>query len=170
MSLILRAMNMKLYTLPDAAEALGIDLETLQAWMADTQIQPAIDASQQPVIAEEQIKQMARQHSTGSLPDPAVDGTSALAQVEVPEVRPIELNAPIVSIGRQSDNMVVLNHPQVSTHHARLERLQDGTYRLIDLHSTNHVYVNGQRVKFQVLQPGDQVGIGPFQFAFTGQE
>lgn len=163
-------MNMKLYTLPDAAEALGIDLETLQAWMADTQIQPAIDASQQPVIAEEQIKQIARQHSTGSLPDPAVDRTSALAQVEVPEVRPIELNAPIVSIGRQSDNMVVLNHPQVSTHHARLERLQDGTYRLIDLHSTNHVYVNGQRVKFQVLQPGDQVGIGPFQFAFTGQE
>jgi pSer/pThr/pTyr-binding forkhead associated (FHA) protein len=32
----------------------------------------------------------------------------------------------------------VLSHPQVSAHHARLLREQ-GTYRIIDQHSTNHV-------------------------------
>lgn len=166
-----RGIIMKLYTLPDAAEELGVDLETLQAWMADIQIQPTLDASQQPVLAEEQVKQLVRQHNTGNLPAPDHNGTERLTPlVDVPEVHPISLSTPVVSIGRQPDNTVVLNHPQVSGHHARLERLQDGTHRVVDLHSTNHVYVNNQRVRVQVLRPGDEVGIGPFQFTYNGQE
>src|SRR6266446_2158695 len=49
----------------------------------------------------------------------------------------------LVTLGRASDNRVVLNHPQVSGHHARLEQVPGG-YRIVDLGSTNHVYVNGQ--------------------------
>ena len=96
------------------------------------------------------------------------DGTGA-AQERVPEIRPIPLNQPIITLGRQPDNTVVLNHPQVSRHHARLEQVPGG-YRIVDLHSTLHVYVNGQRVTSQLLRPGDEVRIGPFKLTYTGTQ
>jgi ABC-type multidrug transport system ATPase subunit/pSer/pThr/pTyr-binding forkhead associated (FHA) protein len=96
------------------------------------------------------------------------DGSGA-AQDVVLEIRPIPLGMPLITIGRVPDNMVVLNHPQVSGHHARLEQVQGG-YRIVDLSSTNHVYVNARRVTNQLLQPGDEVRIGPFKLTYTGTQ
>src|SRR5258708_19069743 len=96
------------------------------------------------------------------------DGSGAVQDV-VPEIRPIPLGAPVISIGRLPDNMVVLSHPQVSGQHARLEQVQGG-YRIIDMGSTNHVYVNAQRVTNQLLKPGDEVRIGPFKLTYTGTQ
>lgn len=86
----------------------------------------------------------------------------------VPEIRPIQLNAPIVTIGRFPNNMVVLDNPQVSGYHARMEQLPDGGHRIVDLRSTNHVYVNSQRVRTRILKPGDEISIGAYQFTYTG--
>ncbi|HEY4387018.1 MAG TPA: ATP-binding cassette domain-containing protein, partial [Ktedonobacteraceae bacterium] len=94
------------------------------------------------------------------------DGSGAPQEV-IPEIRPIPLGAPVITLGRLPDNNVILNHPQVSGHHARLEQAQGG-YRVVDLGSTNHVYVNARRVSHQLLQPGDEVRIGPFKLAYTG--
>jgi len=96
------------------------------------------------------------------------DGSGA-AQDFVPEIRPFPLGAPEITIGRLPDNMVVLNHPQVSGRHARLEQVQGG-YRIIDTGSTNHVYVNGQRIHNQLLNPGDEIRIGPFNLTYTGTQ
>ena len=96
------------------------------------------------------------------------DGSGAV-QDFVPEVRPIPLGAPVITIGRHPDNMVVLSHPQVSGRHARLELVQGG-YRIVDMGSTNHVYVNTQRVTSQFLQPGDEIRIGPYKFTYTGTQ
>ncbi len=96
------------------------------------------------------------------------DGSGA-AQEIVPELRPIPLGAPVITLGRSTDNMVVLNHPQVSAHHAQLELVQGG-YRIVDLHSTNHVYINGERIGSETLNKGDEVRIGPFKFIFTGTQ
>jgi len=96
------------------------------------------------------------------------DGSGAVQDV-VPEIHPIPLGAPVISIGRLPDNMVVLSHPQVSGHHARLEQVQGG-YRIIDLGSTNHVYVNTQLVTNQLLQPGVEIRIGPYKFTYTGTQ
>ena len=96
------------------------------------------------------------------------DGSGAVQEV-VPDIRPIRLGAPVITIGRHPDNMVVLNNPQVSGHHARLEQVGSG-YRIIDPGSTNHVYVNAQRVTNQLLNPGDEVRIGPFKLIYTGSE
>ncbi len=96
------------------------------------------------------------------------DGTGA-AQESLPEIRPIPLGAPVITLGRAPDNAVVLNHPQVSSHHARLEQVPNG-YRILDQNSTNHVYVNGQRITQQVLIPGDEVHIGPFKLTYTGTQ
>ncbi len=105
----------------------------------------------------------------GSLVTFTFDDGSGKSQVVVPEIRPIPLGAAVVTIGRLPDNMVVLPHPQVSGHHARLEQTQ-GTYRIVDQGSTNHVYVNAQRVTNQLLNPGDEIRIGPFKLTFTGTQ
>lgn len=100
------------------------------------------------------------------------DGTGA-AQDAVPDIRPIALGASVITLGRAPDNMVVLNHPQVSSHHARLEATQvngQPAYRIVDQGSTNHVYINTKRVTNQVLKPGDEIRIGPFKLTFTGHE
>ncbi len=96
------------------------------------------------------------------------DGSGA-AQETVPEIKPFQLGAAVITIGRAPDNMVVLNHPQVSGHHARLERVGND-YKMVDLGSTNHVYVGGRLVRDQVLQVGNEVRIGPFKLIYTGTE
>src|SRR5436190_2456606 len=96
------------------------------------------------------------------------DGSGAM-QDFAPEVRPIPLGAPVITIGRLPENIVVLSHPQVSGRHARLEQVHGG-YRIIDVGSTNHVYVNAQPVTNQVLRPGDEIRIGPYKFTYTGTQ
>jgi len=63
----------------------------------------------------------------------------------------------------------VLNHPQVSAHHALLEKVEGG-YRIIDTNSTNHAYLNGQLVTEQLLHTGDEIRIGPYRLVYTGTE
>ncbi|GCE47836.1 ABC-type multidrug transport system ATPase subunit [Thermosporothrix hazakensis] len=97
------------------------------------------------------------------------DGTGAVQEV-VPEVRPIPLGAPVITLGRAPDNHVVLKHVQVSAHHARLEQVGGG-YRIVDLRSKNGLYVNGMRTRVSdLLKPGDEVRIGPFRFIYTGEQ
>ncbi|HET9920011.1 MAG TPA: ATP-binding cassette domain-containing protein [Ktedonobacteraceae bacterium] len=88
----------------------------------------------------------------------------------MPEQRSIPLDAPVITIGRLPDNMVVLNHPLVSGHHARIERMQNGRYRIVDLGSTNRTYINGQRLSRKLLEPGDVIRIAPYKFTFTGDQ
>jgi ABC transport system ATP-binding/permease protein len=84
-------------------------------------------------------------------------------------LQPIRLGAVEIKLGRLQDNDVVLSHPQVSARHAYLVREQD-TYRLIDLHSTNHTYVNGLNATNQLLKPRDEIRIGPFRFIYNETE
>ncbi len=95
------------------------------------------------------------------------DGTGTEEQVSV--MQPIKLGSPELTIGRQSGNTVVLPHPQVSAHHARLLR-EGGTYRIIDQNSTNHVYVNSELVTNHLLRLGDEIRIGPYKLIFEGNQ
>jgi ABC-type multidrug transport system ATPase subunit/pSer/pThr/pTyr-binding forkhead associated (FHA) protein len=96
------------------------------------------------------------------------DGSTTVQDV-LPEIRPIPLGAPLISLGRYPDNTVVLNHPQVSSHHAQLQLVQGG-YRILDMDSTNGVYVNSLRIHSQQLKPGDEIRIGPFKLTYTGSQ
>jgi ABC-type multidrug transport system ATPase subunit/pSer/pThr/pTyr-binding forkhead associated (FHA) protein len=70
-----------------------------------------------------------------------------------------------VTIGRASDNVIVLDHPQVSSHHAVIKRGPQGA-TVQDLGSTNGTYVRGQRVTHSPLQPGDTLQIALFQLVY----
>jgi hypothetical protein len=62
-------------------------------------------------------------------------------------------------IGRHPSCDVVLAHPTVSRHHARLV-FRDGTWVLQDLESTNGTLVNHRRVGRYQLRPGDTILFG----------
>lgn len=81
-----------------------------------------------------------------------------------PAVR-FDLGSPLISIGRASDNDVIVDDALVSRHHCQL-KLQHGAYSLADLGSRNGSYVNGQPVSEIALGPGDQIRIGATRLEF----
>lgn len=96
------------------------------------------------------------------------DGSGTFHET-LPELASVPLTSDRLTIGRVPDNTVVLNHPQISAHHALLEKIEGG-YRILDTNSTNHVYVNGQPVTDHLLRTGDEIRIGPYHFTYTGAE
>lgn len=69
------------------------------------------------------------------------------------------------SIGRSPSNDVVLKEPKVSRQHAAINKYND-KYILIDLKSSNGVYVNGAKVDEVVLNAGDEITVGGHKFLF----
>jgi serine phosphatase RsbU (regulator of sigma subunit) len=75
-------------------------------------------------------------------------------------------------IGRQGGNNLVLRDNRISRSHARIS-LDNGEYVVEDLDSRHGVFVNGRRVKRQVLNEGDRVDFGfpdSYRLAFTLEE
>ena len=73
----------------------------------------------------------------------------------------VELCAKI-TIGRDSDNDVVVDNKLASRHHAVVQKIKNA-YFLKDANSTNGTYVNGVRIpkdKYIKLNPGDKITIG----------
>jgi hypothetical protein len=64
-----------------------------------------------------------------------------------------------LTIGRSSDNGLVLRDGRASRHHARID-VRRGSLVLTDLGSTNGSWVNDRRVESIALGEGDQVRIG----------
>ena len=70
-------------------------------------------------------------------------------------------------VGRDPKADIVLDTPNVSRLHARLERVEDG-FLVEDLGSTNGTWVNGERIKGPTLvKPGDDLRFGPQRLNLT---
>ena len=70
----------------------------------------------------------------------------------------------VVTIGRHRDNVITLEDPQVSRHHAEIS-MQGGRWVIQDLESANGTFVNGQRVVApRLLNHGDMVRVGQSSF------
>lgn len=63
------------------------------------------------------------------------------------------------SIGRAESSTIRINDSRVSRQHSRIQRHGE-EYIIVDLHSSNGTYVNGQKIDEYVLAPGDEVQIG----------
>lgn len=70
-----------------------------------------------------------------------------------------------LSIGREKDNTLVLSHPAVSKHHARIVLSPEGP-RLEDLESKGGTRVNGREARSQPLRDGDEIALGLSRFLF----
>lgn len=69
------------------------------------------------------------------------------------------------SIGRSPSNDITLKAPKVSRQHAAINKYNN-QYIIIDLKSSNGVYVNGAKIDEYVLHEGDEVSIGGYRFKF----
>jgi len=67
--------------------------------------------------------------------------------------------SPTITIGRDGDNDLVINHSKVSRHHAEIV-LTNAGYEIIDRGSTNRMIVNGRFVQRTILKNGDIIGLG----------
>jgi adenylate cyclase len=77
-----------------------------------------------------------------------------------------EIASPTVGIGRAASNDLVLDHPSVSRHHARLSALPGDTVLLNDLGSLNGIFVNGAQVQEHRMAEGDVIHIGMFELKY----
>ncbi|HEV2380638.1 MAG TPA: SpoIIE family protein phosphatase [Terriglobia bacterium] len=73
--------------------------------------------------------------------------------------REVEVSRTPFSLGRQSDNDLVLLDNRISRQHARILRDDEG-YVLEDAQSRHGTFVNGERVATRSLQAGDQISLG----------
>ena len=73
--------------------------------------------------------------------------------------RHITLDKPIISIGRQMQNDIVLDEPSVSRQHAQI-RWRFGRFILNDLGSSSGTFVNREQIQEVVLQAGDVILLG----------
>jgi hypothetical protein len=76
-----------------------------------------------------------------------------------------ELGGALISIGRGSDNDVIVDDALVSRHHCQL-KLQHGAYGFADLGSRNGSFVNGHQIDEIALGPGDMIRIGSTEIEF----
>lgn len=102
--------------------------------------------------------------STGSLP-PVPDEERPMmylvikqASIEQPEI--YKLDRATIAMGRDVDNDIILQEPEVSRHHMRLIRTARG-YVIEDLNTMNGTYVNDRRLSQQrPLHSNDMIRIG----------
>jgi ABC transport system ATP-binding/permease protein len=77
----------------------------------------------------------------------------------------------LLRIGRAADNDVAVQDLSVSRYHAELRQSATGRgYEIVDLHSHNGTFVNGQRVTSAPVTESDIIAVGPATFRLVGQE
>lgn len=80
-------------------------------------------------------------------------------------LREVTLDRPRLLIGRSEHNDLRINSTYVSRHHALLVRFGTATL-LMDLNSTNGLYVNSRRVSNQVVVHNDIINLGNHRIKF----
>jgi hypothetical protein len=78
------------------------------------------------------------------------------------------LRQAVVNIGRRADNHLVIEDTRVSRLHAQL-RVVSGQFVIFDLESTGGTWVNGERIRQKILQPGDVISLSDLPLIY-GQE
>lgn len=81
--------------------------------------------------------------------------------------RKIPLGDDPLTIGRHSDNRLVLTDTLSSRFHCHISKTANGTFLLRDLNSSNGTALNGRLVKFSQLMAGDTVSVGHTRMLFV---
>jgi len=83
-------------------------------------------------------------------------------------LREVTLSGGVVTIGRQPDNLLQIDNPIVSGHHARIF-WENNHYVIEDNESFNGTYLNNRSVSRAVLGDGDVIVIGKHRIEFHSE-
>jgi hypothetical protein len=83
-------------------------------------------------------------------------------------LREVALSGGVVTIGRQPDNLLQIDNPIVSGHHARIF-WEKSHYVLEDNESFNGTYLNNRSISRAVLGDGDVIVIGKHRIEFHSE-
>ncbi len=109
--------------------------------------------------------------------------TAAMQRVDVPMIQRAPMNAqlllngkkvfrltePLITIGRERDNNIILDDSYTSRHHAQL-RLRFGVFTLFDTNSRSGTFVNNVQIKEHRLQSGDVIRIGKTEMIYLDDD
>lgn len=121
------------------------------------------------LFSAEELRQFAREAAPvllgrASAAAPVLEGANGVVLG-----RRLSLRAGRQTIGRRSDNDIVLDDLSVSASHAWIMN-QQGHYVLMNTLSTNGTFVNGKRIHEATLRHGDRVRFGQVEFTFLTRE
>ena len=121
-------------------------------------------------------------YATGGGPNPNAGGyPSTLPPTPVPIMPPAwltirlpqspekvyRIEKPVIKIGRQLDNDIIVEDKRVSRYHAQIKFESNGQFTIYDLGSTNGITVNGTpHLRQHMLRSGDHFTIGSYDFYF----
>ena len=78
-----------------------------------------------------------------------------------------QIEKPVVNIGRQLSNDIIVEDKRVSRYHAQIKYQSDEQFVIFDLGSTNGITVNGTpHLRQHTLRSGDHFTIGNYDFYF----
>ncbi len=77
------------------------------------------------------------------------------------------IEKPLINIGRQLSNDIIVEDKRVSRYHAQIKFQPDGQFVIYDLGSTNGITINGTpHMRPHTLHNGDRFTIGSYDFYF----
>ncbi len=77
------------------------------------------------------------------------------------------IEKPVVNIGRQLTNDIIVEDKRVSRYHAQIKYQPNGQFTIFDLGSTNGITINGTpHLRHHTLRSGDRFTIGSYDFYF----
>ena len=94
-----------------------------------------------------------------------IESAKLLVKIQGQGSRTIDLGRDSFTIGRKVDNDLALDDHTVSSHHARIVRVQS-VYFVEDLKSTNGTSLNGKPIERAQLHDADVIAIGHHRFIF----
>jgi len=102
-------------------------------------------------------------------PAPIVNVPPAQLVIRLPQAgqQTYRIEKPIINIGRQLSNDIIVEDKRVSRYHAQIKYQPDGQFAIFDLGSTNGITINGTPgMRQHTLRNGDRFTIGSYDFYF----
>lgn len=99
----------------------------------------------------------------------AINMPKATLSIRLPQAgeQTYRIEKPVIKIGRQLNNDIIVEDKRVSRYHAQIKFQPDGQFAIFDLGSTNGITINGTpNQRHHILHNGDCFTIGSYDFYF----
>ncbi len=128
-----------------------------------------VTIAEDPVVPRRSVRATGRFGGSPTVEIDAAEQGRLLRLVPVrPESRGVNLSSNAVTVGRASDNALVIADLSVSRLHARIEP-RNGVWTVIDLESRNGTRLNGRPIRQEALRAGDELAFGGVLFTVAAR-